>query len=45
MKMEDSGRQIQIDPLKDVTGSLPSWLIKMDPVTLLVAAEKVSGLC
>jgi len=45
MKMEDSGRQIQIDPLKDVTGSLPSWLMKMDPVTLLVTAEKVSGLC
>jgi len=45
MKMEDSGQQIQIDPLKDATGIMKSWLMKMDPVTLLVTAEKVAGSC
>ncbi len=45
MQMEDSGLQIQMNPIKDVTGILHTWSMKMDPVTLLVSAEKVSGLC
>jgi len=43
LQMEDRGQEISIDPLKDVTGSLKSWLMKMDPVTMLVNAEKVEG--
>jgi len=40
MQMEDCGQEISIDPRKDVTGSLKSRRMKMDPVTLIVTAEK-----
>jgi hypothetical protein len=41
MQMEDSGQQIQLNPLKDESGVLKFWLMKMDPASLLVTAEKV----
>jgi hypothetical protein len=40
VQMEDRGQEILIDPLRDKTESLKSWQMKMDPVTLLVTAEK-----
>jgi len=40
MAMEARGQEILIGPLKDRTGSLKSWQMKMDPSTLLVTAEK-----
>jgi hypothetical protein len=43
MQMEDSGQEILMNPLKDESGVLKLWLMKMDPASLLVAAEKVQG--
>lgn len=40
LKMEESSEQISMLPLKDVTGSMKFWQMKMDPVTLLVTAGK-----
>ncbi len=40
MQMEDRGQEILLDPLKDMTDSLKSWRMQMDPVSLLVTAEK-----
>lgn len=41
LQMEDGGQQIQMNPLKDESGILKLWLLKMDPASLLVTAEKL----
>lgn len=40
LQMEDRGQEILIDPHRDATGSLKSWRMKMDPVTLLITAGR-----